>query len=64
MCRSNLDSEIGSGLLDLVRCSWMPLLGLDNETSLGMAPDTQLKERGAILMTAKSDSISTKAYTE
>lgn len=45
VCRANLGSEIGSGLLDLVRCSWMPLLGLDNETSLGMAPDAQLKER-------------------
>ena len=42
----------------------MPVLGLDNLTSSGMVPDIQLKERRAILMTAKSDNISTKAYIE
>ena len=45
VCRSNLGSKIESDLRDLVRCSWMPLFGLDNQTSLGMAPDTQQKER-------------------
>lgn len=64
MWRSDLDSRIGSGLLELVRCSWMPVLGLDNLTSPGMVPDIQLKGWRANIMIAKSDNISTKAYTE